>query len=420
MPGAGLDTEAPPQELTMALTPEDVLNKTFTQTQFRRGYDEREVDDFLDDIVAEMRRMTKETDDLRGELNAVREGNGLAPVAARQEPDTSAGDLDELRSKNATLAARVSELESTRSDLTARLGEYEGKSGDTEARNAELQGQLAQLQHRGGELEAQAAEATARADELEAANAALQERATELETKVAQLEGELEASRNDLAAVQAEREQDAAARQEAAARQDAAAAEDNDQVAALRARIDEVEQDARLYRIAELRLIDRHEIDQLARAGQFQRLDRQNCGGLSQRLDLKHTGHDRPTGEMALEELLVEAHGLDRVNLLADLQRQHPVHQQQRIAVRQRRQYLRDVIGRGGRSPRLSRAVSPHAPAPFLRISVPQVPGRQAAPEQPERHPAVRPGQRAVRALRAVPSQPAAQASRWGSACSAR
>ena len=25
----------------MALTPEDVLNKTFTQTQFRRGYDER-------------------------------------------------------------------------------------------------------------------------------------------------------------------------------------------------------------------------------------------------------------------------------------------------------------------------------------------------------------------------------------------
>ena len=26
---------------------DDVLNTTFTQTQFRRGYDEREVDDFL-------------------------------------------------------------------------------------------------------------------------------------------------------------------------------------------------------------------------------------------------------------------------------------------------------------------------------------------------------------------------------------
>jgi DivIVA domain-containing protein len=128
----------------MALTPEDVLNKTFTQTQFRRGYDEREVDDFLDDIVAEMRRMTKESDDLRGDLNSVREGKGMAPVVTKAEPDTSARDLDDLRSKNATLAARVaelegtrselttkvSELEGTRSELTARLGEFEGKHGD--------------------------------------------------------------------------------------------------------------------------------------------------------------------------------------------------------------------------------------------------------------------------------------------------
>ncbi len=73
----------------MALTPEDVLNKTFTQTQFRRGYDEREVDDFLDDIVAEMRRMTKESEDLRGDLNDCREGKGMAPVVANQVPDTS-------------------------------------------------------------------------------------------------------------------------------------------------------------------------------------------------------------------------------------------------------------------------------------------------------------------------------------------
>jgi DivIVA domain-containing protein len=36
----------------MALTPEDVLNKNFTPTQFRRGYDEREVDDFLDGLAA--------------------------------------------------------------------------------------------------------------------------------------------------------------------------------------------------------------------------------------------------------------------------------------------------------------------------------------------------------------------------------
>jgi len=49
----------------MALTPEDVLNKTFGTTQFRRGYDEREVDDFLDEIVATLRRLNKELEDCR-------------------------------------------------------------------------------------------------------------------------------------------------------------------------------------------------------------------------------------------------------------------------------------------------------------------------------------------------------------------
>ncbi|HEU4999407.1 MAG TPA: DivIVA domain-containing protein, partial [Lapillicoccus sp.] len=38
----------------MALTPEQILNKHFQTTQFRKGYDERDVDDFLDDVVAEM------------------------------------------------------------------------------------------------------------------------------------------------------------------------------------------------------------------------------------------------------------------------------------------------------------------------------------------------------------------------------
>lgn len=39
------------------LTPEDVLNTSFTQTQFREGYDERQVDDYLDDVVEAMRHL---------------------------------------------------------------------------------------------------------------------------------------------------------------------------------------------------------------------------------------------------------------------------------------------------------------------------------------------------------------------------
>ncbi len=40
----------------MALTPEDVVNKRFQPTKFREGYDQDEVDDFLDEIVVELRR----------------------------------------------------------------------------------------------------------------------------------------------------------------------------------------------------------------------------------------------------------------------------------------------------------------------------------------------------------------------------
>ena len=37
------------------LTSKDVLNKTLTSTQFRDGYDEREVDDMFDRVVAALR-----------------------------------------------------------------------------------------------------------------------------------------------------------------------------------------------------------------------------------------------------------------------------------------------------------------------------------------------------------------------------
>jgi DivIVA domain-containing protein len=37
------------------LTSDAVLNKSFTPTQFRRGYDEREVDTFLDEVVQVLR-----------------------------------------------------------------------------------------------------------------------------------------------------------------------------------------------------------------------------------------------------------------------------------------------------------------------------------------------------------------------------
>lgn len=54
----------------MALTPEDVVNKRFQPTKFREGYDQDEVDDFLDEVVVELRRLNQENEELRQRLIA--------------------------------------------------------------------------------------------------------------------------------------------------------------------------------------------------------------------------------------------------------------------------------------------------------------------------------------------------------------
>ena len=52
------------------LTADDVLNKKFQATKFREGYDQDEVDDFLDEIVNTLRAVTAENDDLKVKLAA--------------------------------------------------------------------------------------------------------------------------------------------------------------------------------------------------------------------------------------------------------------------------------------------------------------------------------------------------------------
>lgn len=83
----------------MALTPEDVVNKRFQPTKFREGYDQDEVDDFLDEVVVELRRLNQENDELKQRLVASesriaelqRSGAQAAPAAA--EPATVAAPV---------------------------------------------------------------------------------------------------------------------------------------------------------------------------------------------------------------------------------------------------------------------------------------------------------------------------------------
>ena len=66
----------------MALTPEEVVNKRFTIVKFREGYDQDEVDDFLDAVVVELRRLGGENDELRQQLQAAKAQAEAAPAVS--------------------------------------------------------------------------------------------------------------------------------------------------------------------------------------------------------------------------------------------------------------------------------------------------------------------------------------------------
>jgi DivIVA domain-containing protein len=77
----------------MPLTPEDVVSKRFNPTRVREGYAQDEVDDFLDEVVAELRRLTSENDDLRTELSQCQARVGDLTRAASAAESAAPVDL---------------------------------------------------------------------------------------------------------------------------------------------------------------------------------------------------------------------------------------------------------------------------------------------------------------------------------------
>jgi DivIVA domain-containing protein len=123
----------------MPLTPEDVSNKRFTPVRLREGYDMGEVDQFLDEVEAELARLTKENDDLRTKLSAAQTGSGGAsfeppptvqspavqerapePPQPAAEPAAEAGSRETIRVETvpqaSNAAARLLEIATRNAD----------------------------------------------------------------------------------------------------------------------------------------------------------------------------------------------------------------------------------------------------------------------------------------------------------------
>jgi DivIVA domain-containing protein len=81
--------------MEMPLTPADVRNKQFSTTRLRPGYDEEEVDAFLDEVEAELDRLIQENEELRVKLAEVLRGGkmgGQLPPAHPDGPDLMPSD----------------------------------------------------------------------------------------------------------------------------------------------------------------------------------------------------------------------------------------------------------------------------------------------------------------------------------------
>ena len=76
----------------MPLTPADVHNVAFSKPPIgKRGYNEDEVDQFLDLVEDTLAQLQDENDDLRARVEELGAGGSAAPVA----PAAASSDVDE-------------------------------------------------------------------------------------------------------------------------------------------------------------------------------------------------------------------------------------------------------------------------------------------------------------------------------------
>src|ERR1022692_1931827 len=84
----------------MPLTPADVRNKQFSTTRLRPGYDEEEVDAFLDEVEAELDRLIQENEELRAKLAEVLRGGKVpGPKLGERQGDNMPLTPADVRNK---------------------------------------------------------------------------------------------------------------------------------------------------------------------------------------------------------------------------------------------------------------------------------------------------------------------------------
>ena len=183
----------------MPLTPEDVQNKEFTTVRLREGYDMQEVDEFLDEVEAELSRMQRENDELRDKLGAVTRGGGLAasaePIQAQRQPE---GPTGPAAPPSASAPAAVSPPGLQPSDAAAKVLALAQKTADELVGDsrAEADRLMADAKARSEKIDAETKAKAAKIEQDARQRADSMEQ--EVQKRRAQVFGKLESDRADL------------------------------------------------------------------------------------------------------------------------------------------------------------------------------------------------------------------------------
>ena len=120
----------------MPLHPDDVVRKTFRTTALRRGYDEDEVDTFLEEVVVELRRLRRQVDEDQAEIDRLqREFAAGAPAQLAVEER----QLEQVRREREALAA---ELRDADQRIAQAKEDAAQAQADRDARLEEIQARL--------------------------------------------------------------------------------------------------------------------------------------------------------------------------------------------------------------------------------------------------------------------------------------
>ncbi len=150
------------------LTAEDVLNKAFSKTKYREGFDQDEVDDFLDEVANAIAALTAERDELANRL-AQGAGAPAVVVAGEAAPVTGGSLLAAATDPNPPSATSMIAMAQKLHDEYVEAGEAERDKILEQARSEAdelLRKAEADAKKRIAALEAERAEAERAIDDL--------------------------------------------------------------------------------------------------------------------------------------------------------------------------------------------------------------------------------------------------------------